>query len=64
VSAQNRRDAVYGRRGGGWKDTAKPADLDSAPRCDVCDRPMVAGQASRHVGCEPVEPMLDGTLGL
>jgi hypothetical protein len=50
--SQAQRDMVYGRRGGGWTDGTGAATAD-APRCEVCGRPMVAGQRKRHGICSP-----------
>jgi hypothetical protein len=47
-------DAKYGRRGGRFiADGYTPTDIAAAPRCAVCDRPMLVGQATRHAVCEP-----------
>lgn len=45
-------DLRYGRRGGRWLPAGYTPALDAdTPRCDVCDRPLAAGQAVRHASC-------------
>jgi len=51
VTSQNKRDMVYGRRGGGWVDGA--GATTDGPGCDVCGAPMLAGQKRRHAMCGP-----------
>ena len=48
------RDLRYGRRGGGWRDDAAPR-LIGRP-CEVCGRPMLVGQKTRHYVCSPRLP--------
>lgn len=54
MSRQQRIDAAYGRRGGGWSDST--VNTGKAPRCSVCGLPMVAGQRERHGVCSPPMP--------
>lgn len=45
-------DLRYGRRGGGWLPAGYTPSIDAdTARCDVCDRPLAAGQAVRHATC-------------
>ena len=53
MSAQNRRDLAFGRRGGGWSD----ADASAVIRpCGECGRPMLGGQRHGHGVCSPRLP--------
>lgn len=52
MSVQQRRDAAYGRRGGGWSDS--DGSGATGPPCEVCGRPMVARQKHRHGVCSPL----------
>lgn len=51
MSKQQRRDAAYGRRGGGWSDS--DGQGATGPACSVCGRPMVVWQKGRHGVCSP-----------
>lgn len=44
------RDAVYGRRGGGWVAEGKVETRFDRP-CSICGQPMVVGQHGYHVEC-------------
>lgn len=51
--SQQRRDAVYGRRGGGWADDGTASTpLDRYPTCRVCGQPLTAGQRGVHHLCD------------
>jgi hypothetical protein len=50
------RDVRYGRRGGGWSDNQHNLDIDAAPRCTVCDRPVLVEDGGVHRDCKPTEP--------
>lgn len=52
-------DKKYGRRGG----HLIPGPVSGPPPpCDVCGRPLTAGQAARHGVCEPAADDEPGTL--
>ena len=51
MTRQNARDLAFGRRGGGWAENSAPADRGRP--CQVCGKPMLAGQRNRHGVCSP-----------
>lgn len=45
---------AFGRRGGNWlPDGTDGLVIDRLPHCDVCGKPMAAGQRRRHHLCDP-----------
>jgi hypothetical protein len=34
-------------------DDYRPIDVEHAPLCSVCGKPMIAGQVDRHETCAP-----------
>ena len=51
------RDTRHGRRGGGWIEgdpNERPRAVD-APRCPVCDLPMMVGQRNGHGVCVGID---------
>jgi len=55
MTARQRLDAAYGRRGGSVL-LGPPPQL-KGPRCVECGQPMLAGQQIRHYVCDQQSPI-------
>jgi hypothetical protein len=50
-------DLHHGRQGGRFlPDDYVAIDFKNAPDCDVCGKPMILRQATRHAVCSPPSP--------